>query len=167
MATEIERKFLVAGTPDLAEVAAASGGVDTADLEQRYLDAPPGVERRVRRQRSAAGERHVQTEKRPVPGTNREREESERDMTAAEYAVAARSTQGAVIRKRRHRFTWDGQRFELDQFLEPVEAWLLEIELVGVDDEVRLPPFLAVEREVTDDPAWRNAAIARRAAPPS
>ncbi len=166
MATEIERKYVLAREPDLVAVAAATGGVDTVEIEQRYLDAPPGVERRVRRQTTPTGVRHVRTEKRAVAGTSLEREETEADITATDYADAARSTVGAVIRKRRHRFTWEGQRFELDQFLEPIDAWLLEIELADVDSDVRLPPFLPVDREVTDDPAWRNAAIASRPAPP-
>jgi len=164
MATEIERKYLLARPPDLEAIAAA-GDVDTVEIEQRYLDAPPGVERRVRRQRYGDGRTtYVLTEKRAVPGTSLEREESERTISAAGYEAAVEGTTGAPIRKRRHRFTCDGQRFELDEFLEPVQAWLLEIELAAGDVEVRLPELLAVDREVTDDPAWRNAAIAAKGA---
>lgn len=67
---------------------------------------------------------------------------------------------GVPVRKRRRCFVWAGRRWELDEFLAPRTGWLLEVELTSADERVELPPFLTVEREVTADPAWRNAAIA-------
>ncbi len=162
VATEIERKYLLAQPADLDALRAECGDIEVSDIEQRYLDAPAGVERRVRRELSHGEATHVLTEKRAVAGTNVERIEDERPLDAEEYQLVARDTVGATIRKRRHRFVHDGQAFELDEFIEPIDAWLLEIELSSADQPVGLPPPLEIEREVTDDPAWRNSTIARR-----
>lgn len=162
MAIEIERKYLLASPPDLDEIRARCGDLQVAEIEQRYVDAPAGVERRVRRRTSGGLTSYVLTEKRPVAGSTLERTEDETTIEVDRYEAEATATDGAVIRKRRHHFVHDGQAFELDQFFEPIDAWLLEIELTDPTDEVRLPPFLAIAREVTDDRQWRNAAIARR-----
>lgn len=162
MGIEIERKYLLAEPPDLDEIRAHCGEVEVSEIEQRYVDAPAGVERRVRRKVSGGVTTYVLTEKRAMAGSNLARAEDEDAIDVERYEEVATGTVGAVIRKLRHTFVHEGQAFELDQFMEPIGAWVLEIELDDPGDEVRLPPFLAIAREVTDDPAWRNAAIARR-----
>jgi len=53
--------------------------------------------------------------------------------------------------------------FGLDTFVEPpLPHHLLKIEDVAADEEIALSPFLKVIREVTDDPEWYNANIAKR-----
>ena len=158
--TEIERKYLLAAPPDLDALRAAVGDVQTIEIEQRYLASPPGVERRVRRMTVGDAEDCVRTEKRAVEGTRLERLETEEAISAADFVVAAAETLGAPIIKRRHVFVHAGRRFELDQFLSPIEAWLLEVELAGADEVVSLPAFLDIDREVTDEPQWRNSSIA-------
>ena len=59
-------------------------------------------------------------------------------------------------------FLWEQQYFELDLFRDPAEGLvLLEIELDDIDQPVSLPPFLEIDREVTDDPAFLNSELAR------
>ena len=43
---------------------------------------------------------------------------------------------------------------------------LAEVELPGEDAPFRLPEWLVIAREVTDDPAYTNAALARLDASP-
>jgi len=38
---------------------------------------------------------------------------------------------------------------------------VVEIELTDPDEEIRFPEMLKLIREVTDDPAYKNAALAR------
>ncbi len=50
---------------------------------------------------------------------------------------------------------------EVDEFAgENAPLVMAEVELTRIDDEVALPPW--VGREVTDDPAYTNAALAQR-----
>lgn len=157
MPLEIERKYLLSAPPDLAAIAEQTE-VLTFEIEQRYLPSRDGRERRVRRQASPSGVTYTLTEK--TAGRDPlTRNETEQLVGDDQWQLAV-ALDGPTVTKRRHVFVHDGQRFELDELLRPRQAWLLEVELAGRDDEVRLPPFLSVEREVTDDPAWRNAAIA-------
>jgi CYTH domain-containing protein len=133
--------------------------VTTVDVEQIYLPADSGAERRCRRQVGGGYVTYTVTEKRsgsdPLV-----RHESEA-IVGYDAWQDAEASGGPRVHKRRHVFVHDGQRFELDELLEPRQAWLLEVELASPDDEVRLPDFLVIDREVTDDPGWRNAVIAR------
>ncbi len=52
--------------------------------------------------------------------------------------------------------------FELDLFEKELEGLaVLEIELDSMDDEVELPPFLNIAREVTHDEKYRNSKMAK------
>ena len=53
---------------------------------------------------------------------------------------------------------------EIDRFISPRSLWLLEVELDDagrLHDELDLPDWVPVVREVTGDPAYTNAALAR------
>lgn len=59
--------------------------------------------------------------------------------------------------KTRFVFKFDGQVFELDVFKGPLKGLaILEIELKNKNDEVRLPPFLSIIEEVSDDKRFNN-----------
>jgi CYTH domain-containing protein len=66
-----------------------------------------------------------------------------------------------VVLKDRYCFLYEGQYFELDDFL-PMKRniCMLEVELSDEAAEVRLPPWINVIKEVTDDPAYSNREIA-------
>jgi len=59
---------------------------------------------------------------------------------------------------------WGNDYFHLDVFAGDPSHELLEVELTDPDAHVVLPPLLEpfVVAEVTDDPAWRNSAVAAR-----
>ncbi|CAN5583629.1 hypothetical protein BH10ACT3_BH10ACT3_21610 [soil metagenome] len=158
MALEIERKYLLATPQDMATIA-MTVEVSTSEIDQIYLDAEPGAERRCRRRVRGDQVEYTTTEKRPTDDpTVREEFATAVDADAWQQAAA---TDGPRVSKRRHVFDYDGQRFELDELLSPRRAWVLELELADADQAVRLPPFLDIETEFTDDPNWRNVAIAR------
>jgi CYTH domain-containing protein len=156
MPLEIERKYLLRTPPPAHRVAAMA----TLDIEQRYVELTGAVEVRVRRQSGTDGVTYTRTEKQPIGDDPTVRAEHEELVGAAEWDAAAGAPS---VRKRRHVFVHDGQRFELDELLHPRQAWVLEVELGSVRERVRLPDWLDVEREVTADPAWHNAAIAAAA----
>jgi CYTH domain-containing protein/thymidylate kinase len=152
---EIERKFLL-DSPDLSQPALC--GAQVFEIEQTYLRSDsPHVERRVRRRSHAGQQSFTYTVKRS--GTDpTSRMETEARISRAEYD-RLRADAGPTVRKIRRVFVHGTHVFELDSFPDR-DLHILEVELPDVNATVELPPFLAVQREVTDDPAFRNSALA-------
>lgn len=151
MPLEIERKFLVAG------VAWREGAV-AERLVQGYLVALPDLSIRVRR----TGDRCAITIKGGWAGLVRS--EYEYDIPVVDGEELLRSLCGArVIEKVRHRLSFAGRTWTVDEFL-GVHAGLLlaEVELTRPDEIIELPPWLGLE--VTGDPAYQNATLSRGAA---
>jgi adenylate cyclase len=166
MAFEIERKFLVREV-DAAKLAAAAA--DELEIEQTYLTGSPDESLRVRRSVARdGGEQRTETRKRRISA--RTREEVERALDPDEYRrlVAQRDPARRTIRKRRFKVPIEGGLVcEVDVFGGALEGLILaEVELPEEGAAFRLPPWLAIAREVTDDPAYANSALARRDAPP-
>jgi len=176
-AAEIERKYLLReGAAEALLQAATEMGVRVTalDITQTYLRRDEqGAERRIRARRPQ-GHRvasletvYTYTEKKNV--TPLIRHEATRRLNLGEYRDLERQRDPSlgVIEKTRYNFLWEGQYFHLDRFWGLGESYeLVEVELVDEADTVELPPVLA-ERlvgEVTEDPRWRNADIARRIA---
>ncbi|MBO4645237.1 MAG: hypothetical protein J5642_01845 [Bacteroidales bacterium] len=152
---EAERKFLVEIVGELPECR-------EFEITQTYLKEKDGLEPRVRKREENGQTVYFLTTKRFV--SVNERVEIEREISQAEYETLLAEANPAKrpIHKRRQCFEWDGRYLELDTFLEPPRPHhLLEIEHVSMDDEISFPPFLKVIKEVTDDPEWYNANIAK------
>ena len=167
MPAEIERVFLLRALP------APMPPGETWSIEQGYLPTlrhgaahgvPAGAlaEGRLRRIiRPDGSEELVHTVKR---GAGRVREEVERPMDPAEFAREWPRTEGARLRKERTRIAHGDLVWEVDRFLD-LPVVLAECEIPSVDAPLEIPPWLApfVEREVTDEPEFRNFELARRA----
>lgn len=163
MGIEIERKFLVASYPP-AE--AWPGPYTDTSIMQTYLVASPGVtSERVRSRTTLDGSSCVYTHTKKVridAGVHQE------DEVVVDFATYQRLIGGAdpammSIVKTRRVFPWAGATFELDIF----EVFhkglvLLEIELPTADTLVEMPPFVQIVREVTQEPEFTNAALARK-----
>ena len=90
------------------------------------------------------------------------RVEIERRLTQKEYLnrLMNADPNKRTIRKTRYRLIHQGQYFEIDLFPFWTDRAICEIELSDEHAPVVLPPKLRLIREVTDDPAYRNAALA-------
>jgi CYTH domain-containing protein len=169
---EIERVFLLDRLPDLP------AGAEAVRLEQGYLPEPAGdeadddgpVEGRVRRMTgpSLPGPICTHTVK---TGLGIRRREVEARISEETFERLWPRTDGRRIRKTRHRVPHDrgsgggaDLAWELDPF-DDLDLVLAEIELPSEDTPVEPPAWLAerIVREVTDDPAYRNYALAVRA----
>lgn len=146
--TEIERKFLVRMVywpADLVRV--------TSDIEQTYLKDGSRI-------RSRDG---AYTKTRKV-GTGLSRSEVEIKLDECQHSIYLLNDTDPTretIRKWRTTFLYDGQYFELDEFHDRHKGlWILEIELDRDDQEVRLPPWVDVVKEVTGDAAYSNSSLA-------
>lgn len=152
---EIERKYLLHALPP--RVADAS----SVEIDQGYL---PGtrINERIRRAVGPDGAHFYRTLK---AGSGLSRIEIEEETDAAFFDAVWPLTSGARIHKRRYTVHEGarGDEWVVDEFLDRAGLFLAEIELEREDQLVSLPAWLAavLEREVTDEPAYTNHALAR------
>lgn len=154
---EVERKFLVREVQPIFPVR-----TEEVEIEQTYLRTSDESETRVRRRGQRGSYVYTHTVKRPL--CEGQRVEIERSIPAREYVALLAQADPAMspVKKRRTLFLWEGQYFELDRFESPCKGLvMLEVEFDGASASVSLPPFLSIEREVTNEPAYSNASIAR------
>lgn len=158
---EIERKFRLRGAPSAADLAAHDAV--PLQLEQVYLANPdPGVAERVRRTTTADGRvtyRH--TVKRRVAAFSFD--ERETLITEADWIDALRRADPLrrPVRKTRFVVPHGLQHLEIDVFEQPAGLVVLEVELRDAAEVVTLPAWVGEWREVTGDPRYLNASLAR------
>ena len=155
---EIERKFLIE-YPDPAMLSSLPF-CRKVDIEQTYLKTADGSEARVRRRGLDGCCLYTHTVK--SRSASMKRTEIERRITEAEYRalLADADPDRGVIRKTRYCLVFDAQYFEIDVYPFWTDRAIAEIELRAEQIPVRLPPELRLIREVTGDPAYKNAALA-------
>lgn len=154
MGAEIERKFLlrqpgqgpalVAGLPGVTMLQGYFGRIDGWSVRLRITSGDDGA---------------VQawlTLKTTRQGSSREEIEQ---AVPESFARPLLEGSGRLVRKIRHRLPHGELVWEIDRFLGRHEGlWLAEIELPQADYPVALPDWLGAD--VTDDPRYRNEALA-------
>ena len=157
---EIERKYLIE-YPDLDWLESLDN-CRKIEIIQTYLLSGKDEERRVRQRGENGSYLYYETVKRKV--TDLKRIELERRLTWQEYAALLMDADPSLkqIRKTRYCLTWENQYFEIDVYPFWKDRAIAEIELRSEDTPVRFPKKLHVIREVTQDAAYRNYALARR-----
>ena len=156
---EIERKFLIA-YPDIAALE-RDPNCRRVEIIQTYLTSREGEETRVRQRGAGGSYIYTETTKRAVSAVSRV--EVERRLTQREYLERLMDADPArrPIRKTRYCLTWAGQYFELDVYPFWRDRAILEIELREENTPIVFPDHLRIIREVTGDPAYGNAELAR------
>lgn len=156
---EIERKFLIE-YPDLKWLE-STPSCRKVDIIQTYLSAREGDEVRVRQRGENGSYVYFKTLKRRVSETTRI--EVEQRLSQDEYLRLLMEADPArrPIRKTRYCLTYDSQYFEIDVYPFWNDKAIVEIELTDENTEIRFPKELKVLKEVTDDPNYKNAALAR------
>jgi CYTH domain-containing protein len=148
MAKEIERKFLVGG--DAWRAAASS----RHSIVQFYLVATGDRSVRIR---VRDGEKALLTLK--FGSGARERDEFEYAIPLSDASEMRPFAVGETIEKTRHLVGHEGRVFEVDEFHGGLDGLVLaELETPEAASVVSLPGWIA--EEVTDDPAYTNAALA-------
>ncbi len=154
---EIEHKFLIE-FPDL-ELIKKKYICDTVDIKQLYITFPNRDTTRVRKRGYGDDAVYIMTTKSRITDTIRE--ETEQRITKSqfdEYSKYADSGRRPIIKKRTCIIA-NGKYFELDVFPFWNDKAILEIELDSEDETFTIPEGIRVIREVTDDPAYTNAAM--------
>lgn len=152
---EIERKFLIKRP---SEEFLSSVGAVKQNILQTYLSSDnPLVERRVR-QRGIDGDfSYYYTEKRDL--TELGRVETERKISEKEYLSFLMEGEKS-LRKDRYCFVHKSQYFELDTYPQWQKQAILEIELTKENQQITIPNWVSVIKEVTKDKKYKNASIA-------
>ncbi len=150
--TEIERKYLLTGVPDVAKE------VTPLEIDQGWL-AGQLVDERVRRTRSADADTFSRTIK---LGEGIVRSEFEESMTPETFDTMWLLTVNRRISKRRYQVKEGERTWEIDEFTDR-ELVLAEVELPAEDEAVTIPGWLApyVVREVTGEPEYVNVNLAK------
>lgn len=161
MPLEIERKFLIA-YPHAADLLKQNGCSKT-EIAQTYLTpAADGAERRVR-MRGADG-KYVYTYTEKVFLSAVRRIEREREISEAEYErlLCEADASMRTLKKYRYCIPYGEVVCEIDVYPGITDWAVLEIELRDEAQEIRLPTFVKVIREVTGEKQYSNKYLARR-----
>ena len=150
---EIERKYLLRSCPPAARA------VPPVRIEQGWI---PGQALRERLRRRHAPDGSVSCWRTVKLGPAEARIEVEEVTTPELFEAMWPLTRTARIRKDRYAVPHGPHTWEVDVFLDR-DLVLAEVELGDVSEQVIIPPWLApyVERDVTGDPAYHNAVMAR------
>jgi CYTH domain-containing protein len=149
---EVERKFLVAEPPDLADT-------EANEIEQGYLAIGADGEVRLRRK----GEKLVLTAKR---GSGISREEAEIELDRESFEGLWPLTQGRRLQKRRHLIPNGDLTIELDVYEGELEGLVVaEVEFPSEDEARSFEPPEWIGREVTGDERYLNETLASRGLP--
>lgn len=154
LGTEIERKYLLAELPEKLR------GAESVEIRQGYLPGEHLVERIRCEGIARARQRWTRTVK---LGVGVERIEIEDETEAAVGRSLWRLTRGRRVHKRRYSIREDdGAVWEVDEFLDR-PLILAEIELTSADVRPKPPAWLrgVLEREVTEEPEFTNARLAK------
>lgn len=128
-----------------------------AEIYQTYITSPRSSLRL--RKRGQSGNYVYFVSQKQAHGDDGESIITERQITPEEYLtllnrINPETDEVSSQRLLRKSFVWAQQYFELDTLLDPTEAvQILEVK-APMGAELKLPPFIELLREITDDPAY-------------
>ncbi len=156
---EIERKFLIY-YPNLKELENMPN-CTKVDITQTYLKSDDDTERRVRSRGIDGDYMYYLTEKKTITGLKRI--ETERRLSQDEYVKLLMESDNSLhtIHKTRYCLSSNNQYFEIDIYPEWDRQAIMEIELSSEDEEIKVPNFIKVIKEVTDNEEYKNHQMAK------
>lgn len=153
---EIERKFLVS-FPDTDRLNVRK----KISIIQTYLnDGENGEQRRVRKMDVNGTVSYTYTEKVFVSAVTRE--ENERSIDCDEYNLLVKQAKVDLkpVIKTRFVFEYKNQFFELDTYPFSDSLAVMELELENEEQEIFLPDYINVIKEITGDKQYSNISLA-------
>lgn len=162
----VTRKFLLQRKPTPAELRQyAAGRVEEFEVEQTYLATHRSNERcRVRRRQQGANTsfQHQLWLTETREDGSAETRLMERTLTAREYFMHLKQADPtrATVSKTLTCFTWGSTYWELNSFRGASHVAVLEVEAESMEVEVRIPEFVEVLREVTEEASYDSYLLA-------
>lgn len=165
MTHEIERKFLIR-RPTEEELFCLKRYYETESfkIKQTYLTpGENGSERRIRQRTAQLGTtQYFFTEKVKISELDRMETEYEISNFAAIRLLLQQADPARTpIEKTRYVFYYEGEKFEMDIYPFSNNYAILEIELSDGITKFSWPPLLNRITEVTEDPQFKNSALAK------
>lgn len=156
---EIERKFLIE-YPDISLLESRED-CQKVEIIQTYLKAGENEEVRIRQRGVNGSYIYFKTVKKKV--TDISRVETEERLSQNEYLKLLMEAETSMhqIRKTRYCLTYESQYLEIDVYPFWKDKAIVEIELLSEQDEIKMPEFIKVIKEVTDDNSFKNASLAK------
>ena len=156
---EIERKYLIY-YPDI-KVLESMPNCTKVEIAQTYLKSNDDVERRVRARGIDGNYMYYLTEKKNI--NNLKRIEVEKRLTQNEYLKLLMEQDNSLhtIHKTRYCLSSDNEYFEIDIYPEWDNQAIMEIELSDENQEIKIPDFINIYKEVTDNKTYKNYEMAK------
>lgn len=152
-----QHKYLV----ESIDIDSLSDVASKVDIVQDYLQAPDGMEYRLREIKQGTDTSyHFSIQKKHENG---KREITKEEVVSKEEylrMLALRSEEVATVKKVRYSFVHANQYYKLDVFDDGMI--LLEVNLTKENPTVTLPNFITTLDDVTNNPDYTNISIARR-----
>lgn len=160
MAYEIERKFLIE-YPDIKELEAYPESTKS-EIAQTYLKTDDGFTSRVRARTTDGVTKYVFTEKKRV--TDVKCIENEREIDGEEYEKLLKLADPELktVYKTRYCLPFGNRVAEIDIYPFWTDRAIAEVETESEDEEVQLPDFIRIIRDVTSESAYKNVSIAKK-----
>lgn len=155
---EVERKFLIE-YPNIKTLE-SNPLCRKTEIIQTYLKSDNDDEVRVRQRGENGNYIYFKTIKRKI--SNIKRVEIEKRLSKDEYLAELMNadTSKRQIRKNRYCLTYENQYFEIDIYPFWQDKAIMEIELSDEKEEIKIPTFIRVIKEVTEDDAYKNSSLA-------
>ena len=155
---EIERKYLIE-YPDISWLE-KNKTCKKLEIIQTYLESNDDEEVRVRQRGYEGNYIYTKTTKKNV--NDLKRIEIEKRLSKDEYLdlLMKADSNKRPIRKTRYCLTYKNQYLEIDIYPFWDDKAILEIELNNEEQEVEIPKQLKLIKEVTNDPKYKNSALA-------
>lgn len=155
---EIEHKYLIR-YPN-RDMLLQMPGAGSVMIEQTYLEAPRGFTERVRRWERDGQVMLFHTVKSRISALSHTEVESEIGEEEYRELLSRRLRGSSVISKERIMIPYGGHTVEIDIYPFWDDRAVAEVEVMSEDEEVTLPDYIEVIREVTDDGRYKNISLA-------
>jgi len=154
---EEERKYVVEITGALPDDCIDS------EITQIYLKGYPDAEERLRKRSWGKKNVYVHTTKKVINESDELVTERQINQNLFEIMLPLADPERNTIHKMRHSFIWQGQYFEIDNYLEQLDGLtILETKGIGEGEPVKFPPFINVLKDVTGNKEYYNYYLAKK-----
>ena len=153
---EIERKFLIEYPS--TELLSSLCGVRVLKISQTYLKD----DSRIRRVEEKGKVYYIKTVKKRISEITREEKEWEIGKEEYYSSLENKKVGTNTIEKIRYAVDIDGIIYEIDIFDFWNDRSFLEIELESENQDIRIPSFIKVIKEVTFDSRYKNYSLANK-----
>ena len=153
-------KYLVEFDDDMLEKIKTKQNYSNMHIEQYYLIATDGIERRIRKRVRNDNELYSYSEAKYL-STN-ERIKSDKVLSSRQYYDYSSEIDKNLkpINKERHSFIDDGLFYKLDIFDFDKSKGILSVQ-VGEGQDIKLPDYVKVIKDVTNDKNYKNYYLAQ------